>query len=113
MCKFYFFKLKYVQSCENLLVLRNGIVQKQSTSSPALLKLQLGDLSLGLYIKKNLQRFKGNLHGIGCDQKICIIEEGKPWHFHNKDICKFNNQHQNEFPNATDLKEHRAGQEAQ
>lgn len=54
-----------------------------------------------------------HLHGIGCNQKICIVKEGNPRHFHNDDIYKFNNQHQNEFPNAVDLKEHRAGQEAQ
>lgn len=53
------------------------------------------------------------LHGIGCNQKVCIIEEGKAWHFHNEDIYKFNNQHQNEFPNAADLKEHGASQEGQ
>lgn len=53
-----------------------------------------------------------HLHGIGSDQKVGIVKERHTGHLDDQHVYELDGQHKHQLPNAADLQEHGAGQQA-
>lgn len=53
------------------------------------------------------------IHGIGSDQKVSVVKECDAGHLYNEDVDELNGQHEHQLPDAADLQEHGAGQQAE
>ena len=54
-----------------------------------------------------------HLHGVGGDQQVGVVKERDAGHLNNEHVCELNGQHEHQLPNAADLQEHGAGQQAE
>lgn len=55
----------------------------------------------------------GHLHGIGGDQQVSVVKQCDPGHLDDEHVYELNGQHEHQLPNAADLQEHGAGQQAE
>lgn len=53
------------------------------------------------------------IHGIGSDQKVSVVKECDSGHLYNEHVDELNGQHEHQLPDAADLQEHGAGQQAE
>lgn len=53
------------------------------------------------------------IHGIGGDQKISVVKECDAGHLYDEHVDELNGQHEHQLPDAADLQEHGAGQQAE
>lgn len=58
-------------------------------------------------------RRRSYIHGIGGDQKVSVVKECDAGHLDNEHIDELDGQHEHQLPNAADLQEHGAGQQAE
>lgn len=54
-----------------------------------------------------------HLHGIGGDQKVGIVKECHTGHLDDEHVDELDGQHERQLPDAADLQEHGAGQQAE
>lgn len=53
------------------------------------------------------------IHGIGGDQKVSVVKECDAGHLYDEHVDELDGQHEHQLPDAADLQEHGAGQQAE
>lgn len=54
-----------------------------------------------------------HLHGVGRDQEVGIVKECDTGHLNDEHVDELDGQHEHQLPDAADLQEHGAGQQAE
>lgn len=53
------------------------------------------------------------IHGIGGNQKVSVVKERDAGHLDHEHVDELDGQHEHQLPDAADLQEHGAGQQAE